>query len=151
MRSHTPVTAVAVICCLLMLPTDASATIYRCLQGGHTVFADHPCGADAATVTVAPVVTGGRLDTGTRVEFYQPPPRATDNHSPTGCPAGYIQSSELRRLRVRRQVQTGLSADQVRYILGDPDHHDGQWWVYQRQGRETGRYLFRDGCLSRWR
>ncbi|MDX1800931.1 MAG: hypothetical protein R3303_08400, partial [Marinobacter sp.] len=69
----------------------------------------------------------------------------------TDCNAGYIQSTELRSLRVRHRVREGMSAQQVRYVLGDPDHQDGQWWVYTHRGEETARYLLRRGCLVRWR
>ncbi|MDX1456565.1 MAG: hypothetical protein R3276_03195 [Marinobacter sp.] len=135
----------------IVVSCPSTAAIYRCQHNDLTVFADHPCGDDADTVTVEPVQTGGRLDTGTRVEFYRPPEQRPDTRSSTGCPAGYIQSSELRRMRVRKQVQEGLSQEQVRYIMGDPDHRNGQWWVYERQGRETGRFRFRQGCLVQWR
>ncbi|MDX1757366.1 MAG: hypothetical protein R3175_15015 [Marinobacter sp.] len=141
--------ALATLALVLSCPTMAA--IYRCDVNGQAVFADSPCGDNAETVDVEPLRTGGRLDTGTQVEFYRPPRREVNTTSPTGCPAGYIQSSELRRMRVRRRVREGLSADQVRYILGDPDRRDGQWWVYEHQGEEIGRYRIRQGCLARWR
>lgn len=134
----------------VMLPVVGSADIYRCKQAHQTVFADSPCGQNAETVTVAPVQTGGRLDTGTDVEFWQAPTRNTRT-SVAGCDIGYIQSTELRHLRVKQQVREGMTADQVRYILGSPDERHGQWWVYRRKGEETGRYLMRGGCLARWR
>lgn len=151
--------ALATLALTLSCPTIAA--IYRCEVNGQAVFSDSPCGDDAETVDVAPIQTGGRLDTGTDVEFYRPAEQARrpgstgGSHSPggntdTGCPVGYIQSTELRRMRVRAQVRLGLSADQLRYILGDPSHHDGQWWVYERKGEETGRYRIRGGCLDKW-
>ncbi|GAA3583410.1 MAG: DUF4124 domain-containing protein [Pseudomonadales bacterium] len=128
----------------------SQAAIYRCSQNGHTVFADRPCGDNTETVAVDPVTTGGRLDTGTDVEFYQPPETSRRQQAP-GCPVGYLQSTELRRLRVQSRVRAGMSEDQVRYILGDPAQRAGQWWVYRRKGEETGRYRFRNGCLDKWR
>ncbi len=132
------------------VPNLGMADIYRCERAHQTVFSDSPCGQNALTITVDPAHTGGRLDTGTDVTFWQPPERATRSQQP-GCQAGYIQSTELRRLRVKQRVREGMTAKQVRYILGSPDSHDGQWWVYRRKGEETGRYLMRNGCLARWR
>lgn len=137
----------------LVLSSPTIAAIYRCQVDDQTVFSDSPCGDDAETVNVAPVQTGGRLDTGTDVEFYRAPQsssRARRSNTVPGCPAGYIQSTELRRMRARQQVREGLSADQVRYILGDPERYDGQWWVYERRGEVTGRYRIRGGCLDKW-
>ncbi|WP_152205574.1 DUF4124 domain-containing protein [Marinobacter changyiensis] len=133
-----------------LLSTPASADIYRCQQAHQTVFSDSPCGRNAETVTVNPTLTGGRLDTGTDVEFWQAPARKPSKPAP-GCSGGYIQSTELRHLRVKQQVREGMTEKQVRYILGAPDHRDGQWWVYRRKGEETGRYRMRGGCLDQWR
>lgn len=133
-----------------LLSTPANAEIYRCQQAHQTVFSDSPCGSNAETVTVNPTLTGGRLDTGTDVEFWQAP--AANSSKPSGgCSGGYIQSTELRTLRVKQQVREGMTEKQVRYILGAPDHRDGQWWVYLRKGEETGRYQIRGGCLNQWR
>lgn len=142
---------IAVALSFIVTSPAAQAAIYQCQNQGLTVFSDHPCGDDARTVDVDPVQTGGRLDQGTHVEFYQPPTRTKTPASTTGCPAGYIQSSDLRRLRVQDRVREGMSEAQVRYILGDPARLDGQWWVYEHRGEESGRYRFRNGCLTSWR
>lgn len=129
-----------------------SAEIYQCHQAnGQVVFSDSACADDARVITVDPVTTGGRLDTGTDVKTWQPKASHSHRHPSTGCDRGYIQSTQLRTLRVRRQVEVGMSSKQVRYVLGDPDHHDGQWWVYERKGKETGRYRMRRGCLVSYR
>ncbi len=133
-----------------LLSYPASAEIYRCQQAHQTVFSDSPCGSNAETVTVNPTLIGGQLDTGTDVKFWQAPARKSSKPS-NGCSGGYIQSTELRHLRVKQQVREGMTEKQVRYILGVPDHRDGQWWVYRRKGEETGRYRMREGCLDRWR
>lgn len=146
----TIMTATMTTAAMMTVTTPVAAAIYHCQQQGRAVFSDTPCGGDARVVEVDPVRTGGRLDQGSDAQFYQPPARRQPGTS-GGCPAGYIQSSDLRRMRVEKRVQEGLSEDQVRYILGDPERRDGQWWVYQRRGQETGRYRFRRGCLSTWR
>lgn len=143
-----PMALTFIVSALLSYPVNAE--IYRCHQAHQTVFSDSPCGSNAETVTVNPTLTGGQLDTGTEVEFWQPPARKPSGTS-TGCSGGYIQSTELRYLRVKQQVRKGMTEKQVRYILGAPDHHNGQWWVYLRKGQETGRYRMQGGCLDRWR
>ncbi|BES73648.1 hypothetical protein RE428_46660 [Marinobacter nanhaiticus D15-8W] len=131
--------------------TAVSADIFQCRQAnGQMVFSDRACADNARIVTVDPVVTGGRLDTGTDVETWQPASRER-RREPKGCDQGYIQSTQLRTFRARRQVQAGMSAKQVRYILGEPDVRDGQWWVYEHKGEETGRYKIVGGCLDKWR
>lgn len=151
MHLKTRATATVAFAMMMAITPTALATIYQCQAQGHTVFSDTPCGDNARTIEVDPVRTGGRLDQGTQVDFYQPPARADRSSANTGCPAGYIQSSDLRRFRVQKRIQEGMSEAQVRYILGDPERQDGQWWVYERRGEETGRYHFRGGCLIRWR
>lgn len=131
--------------------TAVSADIFQCRQAnGQMVFSDRACADNARIVTVDPVLTGGRLDTGTDVETWQPASRER-RREPEGCDQGYIQSTQLRTFRARRQVQAGMSAEQVRYILGEPDVRDGQWWVYEHKGEETGRYKIVSGCLDKWR
>ena len=136
---------------LTLLASQASGAIYRCEADHQTVFSDSPCGEDAVPVAVDPVRTGGRLDTGTGFRHESGSPGKARSPSGSGCDAGYIQSTELRRLRVKQQVRAGMSAQQVRYVLGAPARRAGQWWVYERRGEETGRYLIRAGCLVKWR
>ncbi|WP_111497069.1 DUF4124 domain-containing protein [Marinobacter bohaiensis] len=132
--------------------SPVAAEIYRCQNdAGQVVFSDAACADNAQTIEVHPVTTGGRLDTGTDVETWQPEPASQRSGRDDGCDQGYIQSTRLRTLRARRQVSTGMSAEQVRYILGDPDRRDGHWWIYTHRGEETGRYRMKDGCLASWR
>lgn len=131
--------------------TAVSAEIFQCRQAnGQMVFSDHACADDARIVKVDPVITGGRLDTGTDVKTWQPKRRKTTRKA-KGCDQGYIQSTQLRTFRARRQVQAGMSAKQVRYVLGDPDTQAGQWWIYEHKGEEIGRYKMVGGCLAKWR
>jgi hypothetical protein len=138
---------------LMMAPSLSLGDIYQCQQAnGQTLFADRPCGQNAQPIEATATRIGGRLDTGTDVQTWQP--SRSDNQSERtqqGCPQGYINSTRLRHLRVKQQVQAGMSRKQVRYILGEPDLQDGQWWVYERKGQETGRYRIRGGCLDKWR
>ncbi|WP_148864573.1 DUF4124 domain-containing protein [Marinobacter fonticola] len=135
----------------MSLSTAVSAEIFQCRQAnGQVLFSDHACADDARIVHVDPVLTGGRLDTGTDVETWQPDKRPRDRAS-SGCDRGYIQSTQLRTYRARRQVQLGMSAKQVRYVLGAPNAKNGQWWIYERKGEETGRYKIVGGCLDKWR
>jgi hypothetical protein len=146
-----PIPLAKALLAFMLLPGAAYSEIYRCESGQQTLFSDTPCGDNAVAITVEPVFTGGRLDTGTDFRYRPSPPQAEKSPGDKGCDAGYIQSTRLRHFRVKQQVQTGMSAEQVRYILGEPEHRDGQWWVYQHKGEETGRYLVQGGCLERWR
>lgn len=145
----TPMAAALLV--VMLLPGTGYSEIYRCESGQQTLFSDTPCGDDAVAVTVEPTLTGGRLDTGTDFRYQAPESTNKARSTESACDAGYIQSTRLRHLRAKQRVKTGMSADQVRYVLGDPDQQDGQWWVYRHRGEETGRYLVRNGCLERWR
>lgn len=146
MRPHLTALIVA-----MSLSTAVSAEIFQCHQAnGQVLFSDHACADDARIVKVDPVLTGGRLDTGTDVKTWQPA-KTRRSTKKSGCDRGYIQSTQLRTFRARGQVQAGMSAEQVRYILGSPNTRDGQWWVYERKGEETGRYKIVSGCLDKWR
>ncbi|PAV25952.1 hypothetical protein CF392_08225 [Tamilnaduibacter salinus] len=130
-------------------PMPLAADVYQCTRDGVATFSDQPCGGVSEPVDITTTRVGGRLDTGTDIDTYQPETVSDPETGQTGCPAGYIQSTRLRHLRVKERVQTGMSAGQVRYILGAPHHRDGQWWVYEDRGRETGRYKIQNGCLER--
>ncbi|MFE8070073.1 DUF4124 domain-containing protein [Marinobacteraceae bacterium S3BR75-40.1] len=132
----------------------AQAQIYRCPGKQGPVFSDTPCGPDAQLID--PAASGSHnlsLET-SDFQAYQPPESEQHNArkgSLTGCSAGYIQSTTLRRYRIRDHVEVGMSRKQVRYILGRPDQSDGPWWVYREDGEVVGRYRFKHDCLERWR
>jgi len=131
----------------------AAETVYRCVIRGTVTFSGHPCGPHARRIEVPDNHIGGRFDTNL------PPPEPESRagtkpesvtQQPAGeCPAGYINSTELNSLRIDRKVYPGMSEEQVRAILGPPDHINKEgWWVYMYQYWVTGRYLFIDGCLK---
>lgn len=51
-------TLVAVVCMAVVLP--ASAQVYKCKEGGTTVFSAMPCSADARTIDVKPAAGASR-------------------------------------------------------------------------------------------
>lgn len=137
-----------------LLPLAAAGktvTVYRCMIRGTLTYAGHPCGPDATKMEIPDNRIGGRFDLNlpplpAPKPPAKPPPPA---QSPRQCPAGYINSTELNSLRIDRKVYPGMSEEQVKAILGSPDHINKEgWWVYMYQYWVTGRYLFVDGCLQ---
>lgn len=130
---------------------SASTPVYRCLINGTVTYADHPCGQDAQKLDLPDNRIGGRFDLNLPPVKPEttPPPKKTTPTKPKGCPVGYLSSTELNRLRIDQTVYPGMSEEQVREILGPPDHINkaGQW-VYMYQYWVTARYLFVDGCLK---
>lgn len=128
-----------------------SVTVYRCMIRGTLTYAGHPCGPDASKVEIPDNRIGGRFDLNLPpAPKPRRPAKAPEPVRPAGqCPAGYINSTELNSLRIDRKVYPGMSEEQVRAILGPPDHINKEgWWVYMYQYWVTGRYLFIDGCLK---
>ncbi len=131
-------------------PLDAQ-TVYRCMIRGTVTYSGHPCGPDAQRINVPDNHIGGRFDSNLSPPEPRPPaaPQPPRQQSTGECPAGYIDSTELNSLRIDRKVYPGMSEEQVRAILGPPDHINREgWWVYMYQYWVTGRYLFIDGCLK---
>lgn len=60
-------------------PAISYGAVYQCKANGQTVFSDSPCGDDAKKLDHKPApAIGGQFDTGTDVEFYEPPARRVD-------------------------------------------------------------------------
>lgn len=147
-----PLTALLLVLLMTGSARAASTPVYRCSVNGTVTFADHPCGNDAQKLKLPNNHIGGRFDLNLppappNPEKDQPPKRKPKKSK--GCPAGYLNSTELNSLRIDHKVYPGMSKEQVREILGPPDHinKDGQW-VYMYQYWVTGRYLFVNGCLK---
>ncbi|WP_417500724.1 DUF4124 domain-containing protein [Marinobacter sp.] len=60
-------------------PAISYGAVYQCKANGQTVFSDSPCGDDAKKLDHKPApAIGGQFDTGTDVEFYEPPASRVD-------------------------------------------------------------------------
>ena len=134
---------------LALAPSLASAEIYKCDVGGQAVFSDSPCGESSERVEVDPVTVGGRLDTGTDVETYQPPKRQVSNDRDE-CP--YVDSTRLRRLIIQDKVVSGMKPGDVRRSWGAPSgvRTSGgltQWAFHWPNGNHQYVY-FRGGCVT---
>lgn len=146
--SHAKTTQ-AIAALALCLPGLALAEIYRCEVDGRVEFSGQPCGESAVQIEVEDTRLGGRLDTGTDPWVPAPPPeRRVKADEP--CP--YINSSEMRSLRIGRTVKVGMRPDDVRAAWGAPssvNHYSTftQWAYHYESGASAYVYFNPSGCV----
>lgn len=115
----------------LAVAGTAHAQVYRCQEGGRTVYSDKPCGEAAATQSV-PVV-----------------PRAAPS---PGADAG----AALQLEALRGRVAVGMSKQQVELAWGRPmstnsrtgSRGTSDQWVYRRSNASTSYVYFEDGVVT---
>lgn len=118
--------AVAIL--LVLAASTSEGQVYRCTEGGRTVYADKPCGAADATVSV-PVAP--------------PPPRAEQ------------AASHLQLLALQKRVAIGMTPAQVELAWGKPksvhtrtsSRGRSEMWSYG-SGGNTNYVHFDDGLVS---
>ncbi|WP_417500727.1 DUF4124 domain-containing protein [Marinobacter sp.] len=135
----------------LAAPAISYGAVYQCKANGQTVFSDSPCGDDAKKLDHKPApAIGGQFDTGTDVEFYEPPARQRSAKKDT-CP--YINSSRLRQLTIQNKIARGMKPADVRRSWGSPTSINTgrrtQWAYHYASG--SSRYVyFENGCVDNW-
>lgn len=142
--------------CIALLASasfNAAGAIYQCQVNGQKVFSDHPCGENAKSVEVDPVTIGGRLDSGTDVEFNRPAKQSSSRagRSDNGCP--YINSTDLRRYIIKKTLVKGMKPGDVRRAWGSPSSiSTGQTtqWAYHFDDYSSRYVYFRNGCVTNW-
>lgn len=112
----------------LLAATAAPAAVFRCERGGRLVFTDVACfvGATPETIrapnamdTTAGAALARRWDE--RMARERGRRAAAEGEWLEAFEAGREKARRVRRGRVRGQVVEGMSAAQVRQVLGEPD------------------------------
>lgn len=137
---------------LTLFPSVATAAIYKCTANGQAVFSDEPCGKDSKEIDHQPApAIGGRFDTGTDAEFYEPEKRANKSSSES-CP--YINSTRLRQLLVQNKITRGMKPVDVRRSWGSPSSINtggsSIQWAYHYPDYSSSYVYFRNGCVDDW-
>ena len=137
---------------LLALQATANAAVYKCTINGQAVFSDEPCGEDAKKLDHQPApAIGGRFDTGTDAEFYEPEKRASES---TSDPCPYINSTRMRRLQIENKITRGMKPADVRRSWGSPSSvrtgGSSTQWAYHYPGGSANYVYFKHGCVSDW-
>jgi len=135
----------------LLVPALSHAAVYQCTVNGQTVFSDHPCGDNAKELDHEPApAIGGRFDTGTDAEFYEPETRQRSSTNDS-CP--YINSTDLRRLIIQNKIKRGMKPDDVRKSWGSPSSiltGKRTQWAYHYPGGSASYVYFKNGCVVDW-
>ena len=138
---------------ILTLPSSAAiAAVYKCTVNSQAVFSDEPCGKDSQEIDHQPApAIGGRFDTGTDAEFFQPEKRANKS-SNSSC--SYIDTTRLRRLVVQNKITRGMKPADVRRSWGSPSSINtggsSIQWAYHYPDYSSSYVYFEEGCVSSW-
>ena len=143
-----------------ILTTAAEAAVYRCEQGGRTVYTDTPCAAGSEPIEErqpTTIAAGGEADL---VSAYDER-RERERDLRSTADAQWLRSHEDRKAaaeRVRQglvegRVVAGMSAADVRHVHGAPDAIEAgagagsERWVYRR-GKKREVVLFENGHVK---
>ncbi len=142
---------------LLFASPTLQAEVYRCTQGGTVVYSDQPCGAGAVPIEIEDNHIGGRLDQNLPPVTASPPETKQANPPPEpedSC--RFINSTDLRRYIIRKQVVPGMTRDNVRRAFGNPPEtytSPREVWIYQTRYYgalyELTWVYFRGGCVEK--
>ncbi len=142
----------------------APAEVYRCVVGGVTQFSDRPCQAGDAPLAVpqANVMPADRAAAplaeqhDRRVQAGREARDAEDAAWRQDHEARTAEAERLRAARVRGEVVRGMSAADVRRLLGTPTKIDSdrdarglrERWSYADSGAGRVTVTLRDGVVS---
>lgn len=139
----------------ILIPLSASA-VYRCENADGVTFSDHPCGDNAARMTIRDNRIGGSF--GDNLPEPVPDPTAkqdTRAKAKSEDTCRFINSTELRTYLARDQVVKGMTKEHVLKAFGRPPETypvPQETWVYQTDyyGKlyELTYVYFRDGCVE---
>jgi hypothetical protein len=157
---------IATALALTLLPLCATAQVFRCQKDGTTVFSDKPCAEDAQTYAPTQPLVVVPSDTRAADMAKQYDQRnAKDAQSRDKAnevwskdhQAQKKQEEAFRDARMKRKAAVGMSQQQVRDLLGEPqitsrNENLGvvrEGWTYKnRDGSRTIVY-FKDGVVSK--
>lgn len=142
----------------------AQAEVYRCVVGGVTQFSDRPCQAGDAPLSVPPanVVPADRAAAplaeqhDRRVQASRKARAEEDAAWRQDYEARTAEAERLRAARGRGEVVRGMSANDVRRLLGTPAKIDSdrdakglrERWSYADTGAGRVTVTLRDGVVS---
>ncbi|MGO1692440.1 MAG: DUF4124 domain-containing protein [Marinobacter sp.] len=147
---------------LFTLNAPTQAQVFRCNGAeGNTVFSDTPCGKDAKAIQIRDNRIGGSFNQNLPApEAAEPEPNEKNEESYGNAPkpetCRFINSTDLRRYRIKNQVVEGMTREHVRSAFGNPpETYVGpqEVWIYQTRYYgalyELTYVYFKDGCVER--
>lgn len=128
-----------------VLSPRAEAAVYRCEQGGRTVYTDTPCAAGSAPIAERQP-TSIAADGGADLAAAHDERRERELDSRSAADAQWLrlhedrkaEAADVRQGLVEGRVVPGMSAADVRHVRGAPDSIEpgaaagGERWVYRR-------------------
>lgn len=142
------------------------ADIYRCEQGGQSVYTDQPCAGERIDPELAtrtgradPANAASKSEWVRRWEQESAVSQGQQRKADAEWLKHHAQEKQIEDAYRRREIVAGMTQDQIRLILGTPDrigkHADtyGQDDVWEYPDRGTGRatVIFRDGRVLQYR
>ncbi|WP_395504659.1 hypothetical protein [Ectopseudomonas hydrolytica] len=153
------------LCCGLCGTGAANAQVFKCKQGGTTVFSATPCGDDAEAIQVRPAnVVGSVAPAAEQPSVSAPsepaapslPPGAVATPSAPKAPAcTNLSSTEVRKRVIEQTVFVGMRQADVIKSWGKPSRvnrnsYGKDQWVYDRGNTAQYVYIGPEGCVTAW-
>jgi hypothetical protein len=148
---------------LALLPFSAHAEVFRCQKDGTTVFSDKPCATDAQAYTPKPIQVMPATKAPDLAKQYdqrtakETKARDKDNEAwNKDYQAKKQQEETIRDARVARKAVVGMSQQQVRDMLGNPQvtsHNENlgvvrEGWTYKNPDGSRDIVYFKDGVVT---
>jgi len=137
-----------------------AAQVYKCKQGGSTVFSATPCGADSQSVTVTAPNIGSvapeqpaKLTSPVEDVPESAKVQASAPEQKSAC--SNASSSEVRRSIIEEKVFVGMRQADVERAWGKPSRinrssYGDDQWVYDRAASSQYVYIGAEGCVTAW-
>jgi len=148
---------------LALLPLGAHAELFRCQKDGTTVFSDKPCAADAQAYNPKPIQVMPATKAPDLAKQYDQRMTQTTNDRDQAHEAWNKdhqakkqQEEAIRDARIARKVVAGMSQQDVRSMLGDPQvtsHNENlgvvrEGWTYKNSDGSRSIVYFKDGIVT---
>lgn len=155
--------ALSLILTLALLPMTASAEMYRCKKEGATVFSDKPCASDAQEYSPKPIQVIPAIKAPDLAKQYdqrkakERQERDQANEAWNKDHQALKQREEtVRNARIAHKVVAGMSQQDVRNMLGNPQvtsHNENrgvvrEGWTYKNPDGSRDVVYFKDGIVS---
>ncbi len=153
----------AVTLVLGLLPFGAQAELFRCQKDGTTVFSDKPCSADAQAYTPKPIQVVPAVKAHDLAKQYdERTAKAVKERDKANeawnkeYQAKKQQEETIRNARIDGKAVAGMSQQQVRDMLGDPQvtsHNENmgvvrEGWTYKNPDGTRSIVYFKNGVVT---
>ena len=139
---------------ILLLTPIAQASVYKCLaESGRLSFSQAPCRSTEKTQTFKPSPISTKYIDIKNIQFKSKESNTKKEAGNDNCP--FINSTELRNLRVKQQYIKGLPEKEIIKRFGQAhsistNSTNISVWKYKSDSYKL-EFTFKHGCLKKWK